>query len=170
MALIQNSSTIKEIRTSAGLSISEGFPSKIADLVMPVINVNPKDYKIDTVLGANASAATGHLTIFTASTTRATYITGLDVSAIKNATNDTGTGFWSITCVINGQSQSLLNMAILTLTAQVWDKTVVFKNPILIDKGSLVRFFNSAGGDYTSGAAYRACAVYGYEVEPFENI
>lgn len=62
---IQNSETIKEVREGARLSISEGFPQRLAEAIVPVMEVNPKQLRIcNIVKSASAINATSG-TIYT---------------------------------------------------------------------------------------------------------
>ena len=77
MAIIQNSQTIKEIRKAAGLSISDGFPQRIADAVIPTIEVNPENFRIANVVENNNTGTTGSFTIYTTPSNKSFYLTGL---------------------------------------------------------------------------------------------
>lgn len=170
MAQIQNTSTIKEIRTAAGLSISEGFPARLNDSVYPVVDVNPKSYRISRPLGSVELSASGASSIYTASSTKATYITAIQVYILKDSTCDTSDGGLGVnlTPASTNVSTPVILIPVFTLTAQETAFVLSLEHaPIQVSPGSVISFSSNT---FTAGKFRRYAVVMGYEVEPFESI
>lgn len=167
MPQIQNSSTIKEIRSISGSSIAEGFAQRVnGNEVQLVANVNPKDYRVTNICATATATATGSFGIYATSATKLTYITGFHLSLIKDATCDMTTGFYNLNVQINNVAKYLVRIPVIALTAQQITVSLTLANPLLIDKNYTITADNGA---YTVGVAVRSATVFGFEVEPFEN-
>jgi len=162
---IQNSSTISEIRSSAGLSISEGFPQKLRDDVQAVINVNPKDYKYITRIATNQSSVSGNVTVATTSTVKDTYVHAISMTIAKNAACDIPTGGYRLGFGTDAGVQYIW-IPVITLTASSDEKSISFPIPIKLVRGSTI---NIAGVTFAAGACSRSVEIFYTEVEPFEN-
>lgn len=167
MPNIQNTSTIKEIRTAGGLSISEGFPTRLADSVLPVINVNPKDYRRTSLLLQERGVASGNVTVVTTHATRYTFINSITLSFVKDATCDAASTQIDVVAVVDGVTVVLIVNALLTLTAQTSALSLSFVNPIRLDRASAITIRTPT---YTAGNFIRCATLSGYEVESFENL
>lgn len=157
---ISNQSTVKELLSVTGNQLSEGIPNAI-----PVLNANPKDYRVAKVLASSNPVTTGAVTVYTASATKDTYISGVILSSVKNATADNASTKISLTGVVDAQTVDLASIALLTLTAQSESIVYSFYPAIKIDKGSVI----SLSGTFTLGAWIRFAQVTGYEVEASEK-
>jgi len=167
MAQIQNTSTIKEIRTAAGLSISEGFPQQLGNQIVPVININPKDYRTSQFIRFNQSGSSGALSIATTSEKKDTFITACSMGIIKDAVADMTTGYVSIIVIIDGLERHIVSMPTLTLTAQNSFISVSFPSPIKVDRNSAITLHTQT---HSVGVASKSASIVGYEVEAFENL
>jgi len=167
MPQVQNSSTIKEIRTAGGLSVSEGFPTSLGNQIVPVININPKDYRTTNVLFASSSTSSGNIGIGTTSTTKDTFITSIQMSMAKDATCDVASGAIYLDMTFNDVVRDFAYISILTLTAQSQTVFLQFANPVRVARGSSILI---GAGAHTVGLFSKAAAVHGFEVEPFENL
>jgi len=168
MPQIQNSSTIKEIRSISGSSISEGFAQQVSSKeVQLVANVNPKDYRISKILVAtNYTGTSGSVSAYTTHASKLTYITSVIFSVSKDATYDGGSAQFGITGVINSVTNFLAGVACLTLTSERQTVVVSFDRPVLVDRNSSLSISSASN---TVGSCIRTCSVAGYEVDLFEN-
>jgi len=164
MGQIQNQSTVKEVRLATGLGILE-VPTLIGTQVVPVINVNPKDYREINVVRRANSTTTGNVTVYTTNAIKPFYLSSINCSYAKNATADTATGEFVVTANINGSSAALFSFATLTLTAETQNSLVIFPKPIRLDLAAPIAF----SGAFTVGAMSKSISITGTEVEPFEN-
>jgi len=164
MVRINNTSVIKEIRQALGASISDGFPQDAQNVVIPVLNVNPKDYRLTNAFYSLSSVTTGAASTLT-NASRDTYITNAILTISKNATCDIATGSVSVTVVVDGQTRTIARLAVLTLTAEYENVSITFARPIKVDRNSTI----SVSGTYTAGLMSRGLILTGYEVEPFES-
>ncbi len=163
---IQNSSTIKEIRSAACLSISEGFPQDLSNQIIPVINVNPKDYNEGRIFAHGSSVAAGTVTIYTCSSTLDTFIMSCSYSFSKNVACDIASGRTAIQIIgFDGVTYAILSLAVLTLTAERDSISISFNKPLHVKKGSVIQIV----GAFAAGAMARSYIVSGYEIESFEN-
>lgn len=162
---IQNSSTIKEIRTAGGLSLSEGFPSDLGNSVVPVINVNPKDYKTATVLGSLLGRATaGSGVVVLGAQTDEVFITGFMVSNVQDATSDNALIILQTT--IGGVAQRIYSRRKASATAGVISDIVQLSKPIKIDLGATVTFTLT----FSVGTSSSDILLYGYMTPVFESL
>jgi hypothetical protein len=165
MVLINNANTQREIRAAIGCTGLE-VPSQAGVAVLPVFNCNPKDYQLQTQLGAVSSTSSGNTTIFTTSLTRSTYVTSFTLSIIKDATCDLATGAISFAVSVDGIYRSLSPIAVITLTAQNATIAVTLQSPLLIDK-NVALIVNK--GAHTVGVLSFAAAVTGFERDSFSQ-
>lgn len=158
MVQIQNNDAITAIRDGARLSISEGYPQDLGKTVVPVMDMTPEFHRFDFPISANP-VTTGAVTVLTTLDRRQYYLTGVSMSLVKNATCDIATGQVGLTVVIEGVTTTVCAIAVLTLTAEAREKTVIFKDPIKLDNASII----SLTGTFTAGAMSRQVTIYGYE-------
>lgn len=159
MVQVQNASTIKEIRTAAGLSLSEGFPQQLSNQIFPVININPKDYKIAKSVDNDGTTT---YTIKAADSTKEIYLTGFFLSAINTAA--TTCTLMRLTIVIDGATKSLGTIFLVPSGANFNSMARDFKNPVKIDKNTAVTAtLDAAASNAWAGVTY-------FELTPFEDI
>jgi hypothetical protein len=160
MAYIDNTQTKIEMNDAMrGNSVSNIAPTKIADTVQPVININPKDYRKTNLLKQTTKTNTGTSAIFTTDAIKETYITGVLLSWMSTVASDSTTAH--VTCVQDGGIVYLQRLAKLTLTATTKDMFISFMNPVKVDKNTNV---NLTLG-FTVGAENAQTCVYGYTVD-----
>lgn len=153
-------SIVEATRLQSGV---DSIPSELADRVIATIETNPKLLRDTTLIKNTSISTTGNQTIFTSSATRDTFITGILLTATKDATCDVAIGqsFASIFTTINGATTTLAAFSGLTLTAQDKEIFIDFDKPLKIDKNVAVSI---GGGAYTVGLNARAATIYGYEI------
>lgn len=162
MATIYNSDLTKELTEAGKLqTMRDRIPNEFADKVVPVVNVNPKDYRVCNLVVRGTKSTTGDLTILTTSTDRDTYLVGATLAFAKDVTCDAATGNLSITAVINGQTIYLFSVPIITLTADARVVSFNLVNPIKIDRGTNI----ISTGTFTAGTLVRTSNLFGYTVE-----
>ena len=162
---IQNSETIQELREGARLSISEGFPERLAGSVVPVMEVNPKNFRVcnivkDITQGASTASAS---TVYTTPTNKDFYLMGFNFTISKTALCDSASGSHAVSVVIGGATVNLGRITSITLEAQNIILSHDYTKPIKLDRGSTITFNNVT---YTAGVCLKSCAIVGYTVEP----
>lgn len=162
---IQNSSTIKELRTAAGLSISEGFPQQLANQIIPVIDINPKHLRRATILGTllNRNTTGSNITVLSAQSEEV-FVTGFNISNQQDATSDNV--LIVLQATIDGVLKRFYSRQKVTATAGLINENIQLSHAIKIDLGSTIGFTLA----FTVGASISDVVVYGYKVNPFENI
>jgi hypothetical protein len=141
-----NSQVTQEIVRSLKLDTNvDKIPNAI-----PTIEVGLKNSK--ELLCANTSNTNSTpINMITTPLDRDFYICGASLSTIKDVTATSALCTLDVT--INGQTAVLLSIAGLTLTVQSSTISQTFKNPIKIDRGTIVRITNStATGNFRSSA------------------
>lgn len=156
---IQNSDTIKNVRDSARLSISEGFPDKLDEGVKAIIDVTPRNNRIATLVRHATATGSTNALIYTTPTTKDTYITACSVSYSKDATA-TGAEFW-IQTTIDGRTAFICRVAGLTTTAGTQSMSMSFPVPIKVDRGVSISIF----ADAFNANQRIVGTVVGYEVD-----
>lgn len=157
MVNINNQELKRAFSDSTKTQLSEQPNQVNNNIVSPVVDVTPNNYKkIDLIKTASASAST-NATIHTASTVKDTYICAANLSFIKDA-SATATRIW-IQTTIGGLTVYILETVTLTLTADSKAISISFPKPIKIDKGALVRVFADT---YVANQRIGA-TIYGYE-------
>lgn len=142
MATIYNSELQKEIAKGAKLQQAvDAIPSKLSDIVVPVMEVNPKilknvNYSMDGTLTSATSS-----TISTLPSNRDFYLTNAHIGYYKDA-SATSTKF-TLTVVINGAETVLLTLNGIPTTAQNNEIVISLNTPIKLDRGSLIRLRSS---------------------------
>jgi len=136
-AKIYNSNLTKEIIDGAKLQVQDGnIPSEIGNTVVPVMEVNPKLLRETNFLASGAVTNSTGSTIATTSTTKDTYLTGCQVSFVKDA-GSTATLIRAY-CTRYGTTtpEACVRIACLTGVAQAGETSVTFANPIKLARGS----------------------------------
>lgn len=130
----QNANITKEIKSALGLSELTGYPSKVADAIIPVVPVNKKSCNI--VRHTEAIAPT---TLYTTPTNADFYLCSAWIS-VGNV--DSGGINRSLSVVIDGQTQILLEVDIPNAAAAGSGSgsslSINPAYPIKLDRGSAV--------------------------------
>lgn len=162
MATIHNSDLSREIVRAAKIQQNvDSVPNQLDSRIIPTMEVNPDLLRKDRVLGSATSSATGSFNLLTTSATKETYITGLQANYRKNSAADNATGTLVVSAVIDGATINLITFSTITATAENSIISIVFQNPIKIDRNTSIAF----SGAFTAGVMVRAGNVYGYEIE-----
>jgi len=160
--LIQNPDAAQIIRDNAKLTLTEGFPQNLLPNVQPVMDMTPRFHQLLRLEQAASATSTSSSTLFTASTSRKTFIVAVAMSYVKDAACDAGNGTFGIRANVGGVSKQILSVYNLTLTAQQGNVFYSCDKPILIDKGAIVQYFSPT---YTAGSIGRTYCVYYYETD-----
>jgi len=160
---IQNPSAGEIIREQAGLTLAEGFPQNLSGSVVPVMDMTPRFHRNCIVLSTASATSSATATLMTTSTSKKTYIVGVSLFYVKDATCDAATGSLGIRTTINGvSSQYLAYSYIITLTAQQDRVIYTLEKPILIDKGVTIQ---AQIPTFTTGVFARTYQIIYYEVD-----
>jgi len=127
---------------------------------IPVIEVGIKSVK-NNKAASFARTTTGTASLYASSAINKTYITGLQVSFIKDAACDIATGDINISTTIGGISTIIARFAVITLTADTQSVYIDFKHPLLIDRSATISFTAT----YAVGLMVRCGTIYYYEDE-----
>ena len=157
MAKINNTEVTKRIVEDGKVSVSEGIPNQLSNIISPVLVVNPQ--RVVTFLGDMSTSSTGTHILYASSATKETYVTGVWLAVADDATSDSGRS--RIVVTVNGVAHDLLSSRKLTTTATSSTQEMVYPVPIKIDKGSNVNLMLS----FTAGVEVVAAGVVGYEVD-----
>lgn len=160
MATIHNSELLRELRQAVSLQQGKDpTPVKLADTIVPVVEVNPRYARIVTFAkNGNATNATA-TTIFTSDANVDTFITAVTLGVIKDVTSTSTVS--AIEVYINGAAVNLIRIPGITLTVQSEMTTLSLNPPVKIDKNTTVRVTNA-----TNVANIRAEAcVMGFTVD-----
>ena len=134
MATIYNSDVTKELREGGKISLRDAIPTQLAEKVVPVMEVNPKLLKVTNFIKRGTLNNATSATLATTDAINETFITGAYLSVMKDVTATSL--YFRINCVIGGASTSLLALGSLTLTAGSKDVSIMFRDPIKVDKSS----------------------------------
>jgi len=163
MVQIQNADAINAIRDGARLSISEGFPTNLSNVVQPVLDMTPHFHKkCNVIKSLNQTATTAGTTIYAVPAGRKYYICGISVNGYASAVADSTK--IEIIGVIDGITTNIYNIAKSSLVATNFVNTVpcmFFPVPIVIDGGTNITYKS----EFTVGAQTAYITLYGYEVE-----
>jgi len=167
MVQIQNSSTVRELIKAAGLTAGDGIPTRLAESVVPVIDINPSHARVCDIVILTAPSSSGNATIYTTPSDKDFYLVSASLGVIKDATCNDATGnASSIVITVNSVQQSLLQIAGITATAQMENFSSFFPVPIKIDRNTAIVL---SGATFTLGVKVRSAGLVGYTVEPFES-
>jgi hypothetical protein len=125
---------------------------------VPVIEVSSIKTNVCVGLGAPTS---GNFVPYTTPANKDFYLTGFTYNLSKDATCDIATSYYSLQMTTNTGVIQLYTMGIITLTAQHFEVSVQFANPIKLPRGTA--FANNM--TYTAGLMSRGCNLYGYTVD-----
>lgn len=155
----QNGEITKQLKESFGLSELTGYPRRISEAILPVVEINTQ--KI-TKVTRGSSTTTGNITIATTPKDKDFYLYGIQAAYCKNAACDTASGVsYTISATPFGTTtQSLITFPIITLTAQQDNIWLTLEKPILLERGTSILF----NGSFGAGECVRTATVYGIEV------
>jgi hypothetical protein len=161
MANIYNSDLINEIREGGKIQQNvDNIPNQLADKVVPVMEVNPKILRRINIIKAYTSAATGESTVYTTPTDKDFYLVGYSLNSVKNAACD-GTNVYMEGVLSTGEAITIDYWLSLTLTADKYNNSMSFSQPILLKRGSVIKVATNFG----VGAQTKTALIYGYTVD-----
>jgi hypothetical protein len=137
------------------------IPSKLSDVVVPVIDVSPAHNRIIDFVSTGAATNNTGATLFTTATDKDFYLTNVSISMIKDVTA-TSTGSY-VSVIMGGSTKTIARIVGITLTVQQGNMVVNFPVPIKLDRGTLVTVNNTTNVANVSALA----TVYGYYVDNF---
>lgn len=138
-----------DIARQLNLKTGEELPG-----IMPVLEIESFS---NTVV--QSKTTTGSQAIMTTPAGKDTYLETITISIIKDAACDlpTGNNFF-ITGVIQGVTQKLISLPILTLTAQQMAMSLTFRRPVKLDRNTAITI-SGASTTYTAGTCVRNCDI-----------
>jgi len=137
MATIYNTDLTKAIAREAGVQTArDNIPSQIAEKVVPVIDVTPRQNRVCDIVRLGACSNATSATIYTTPADRDFYLVGASISVIKDITSTSTTSNLRVT--INGVAQSLLSISTATLTIQTAQNSISLPVPIKCDRNSTI--------------------------------
>ena len=110
---------------------------------------------------SGVTGSSGTLTLFTTPSDKDFYLCSFTISLAKDSTCDTASGVISLSATIDGVSQRLASLAVLTLTAQSINQVVSLQYPLKVDRNTAI----SINGTFTVGAMQRVGTLLGYTEE-----
>lgn len=160
MVTIYNTDISKELRDGAKIAVArEGIPNQLQNFVMPVMEVNPKLLRTNTIVRYNEFFNDTAGTILTTPANQDFYLTSASLSVTKDATSTSTMS--RIRCVIDGVTTYLLPLAHLTLTAQNQQIALNFDKPIKLDRNTALSFITATN----VGNIRVAAAITGFIVD-----
>lgn len=161
MATIYNSDLTKELVQGAKIQqATDRIPSQLGDVVIPVMEVNPKLLRRVNVIKVAAAINATSSTVYTTPTDKDFYLTAGSLSVVKDATATSVASTLTATTDFD-TGVSILRIATLTLTVQNDTQTQSWIPPILLKRGTNITVTNSTA---TGNVTAVAC-IQGYTVE-----
>lgn len=137
------------------------MPSELAEKVVPVMEVNPKLLRRCNIVRGGNQSTTGTFTIYTTPTGKEFYLSAATLSLTKDAACDASSGVVSMFATVDGVSQTIVRLSVLTLTAQDKEIALTFSVPIKVDANTNI----TVGGAFTAGNLIRGGSIIGYTVD-----
>lgn len=163
-ATIYNSDLTKGLASNAKIQTAKDkVPNELAEKVVPTMETNPELLRKSTILTnierSTTTSASPGTTLYTASSTKDTYITALSLSATSSAACDNT--IIRIRVTVNNQAVILLALLKETLTLNSQTATLTLTYPLKIDRGTNISLLNV----FTAGSSNLNGCVLGYEVD-----
>ena len=125
----QNTNITQEIKSALGLSELTGYPRKVADAIIPVLQVNKKYCNV-----VRSTLLIAPTTLYTTPTNKDFYLCSAWISAVGNSTDVLER---IMTVTINGEAQVILQFKVITATAGTSETLSINPCiPIKIDRGT----------------------------------
>ncbi len=132
--------------------------SEHSGFIQPTLIIEP----LTTLLFTAGRTTTGTLTAGTTALDKDTYITGIDMSMIKDVVCDQATGRLSLLVPQNSKATNVLcAIPILTLTAQQYSNYIQFKTPLKVDRNAVISMVLT----FAAGAMSVNIQIYGFTRE-----
>lgn len=137
-------------------------PKEVNKGIQLVYEVNPQNRVQRVVPGFTTGS--GGATIMTTSATKDTFLTSLTFGMIKDVVNSVATGRLGLTIIIGGETIRIMQIPVITLTAQATQVIIKQFNPaIKLDRGSAISFSVDSFG---AGVMMRTAEVVIFETDP----
>jgi hypothetical protein len=161
MAYIDNSETKKEINDAIrGNAVSNIAPTQLANQVIPVIDVNPKNLRRCNIVRAGVASNAISGTIYNTPADKDFFLCSSTISLTKDATSTSTSSRMNV--IIDGATQVINRIDGFTLTAQQQTSNITFSTPIRIDRNTSITVTNTTNvANVTNGGT-----ITGYTVEP----
>jgi len=141
--------------------ITDNIPRAVIPTIQPVFEVNPK---VCNVVRHSNLAVTGSGTIFTTPSDRDFYLNSASLGMIKDATCDVASNSESsLTVTTEGTARRLLQMPLLTLTAQSENATISYPIPLKLDRNTTITIQSAT---FSAGSLLRYGAITGFTIDP----
>lgn len=140
----------------------DGTISQVSNQVVPVAEVNPTLVKPCNVVLGGTKSNSGASTVYTTPTSRDFYLNSLVFSITKDAACDMATGGAAATVVIEGVTQSIVLVPVITLTASDKQVNISFPKPIKLDRGSIIGI---GGQTFAAGVCVRTLSFTGFTLD-----
>lgn len=133
----QNREVTREIQKIAGLSELTGYPRKVADAIIPVINVNPK--RVVNVCESN-TAASSNATIYTTPSDKDFYLCTLFLSSVDFEADSLN--YDLISAVMKGKdTRTFLKNYVYSVTGKdpiAVTNSITLNPPALLERGTAI--------------------------------
>lgn len=161
MVKSKNNEVQKAIQQITNLTTNDGkLPLEFEDKAKLVFPIGAFNNKFCDILATLTKTTTANGTIYTTPTDRDFYLSSVQISVIKDATCDDGSGTGvSIAVTINGVTTSVISIGSLALTAQNGAVSLNFIAPLKIDRGTTILL---SGGSFTVGSKVRTGTISGF--------
>ena len=160
MVSIQNTDSITAIRDGARLSISEGFPTQLSNICMPVMDMTPDFHRKTNIVRTGTVTNGTTTTIYTTPTDRDFFLASCSLAFIKDVTA-TAT-YCSLAAYFDAVERNILFYPHLATTVQTGSLSQVFIPPLKVDRGTIIR--TRVDTNNANESAYGT--ITGYTVDP----
>ncbi len=138
---------------------SSRIPNTFGDVVIPVIDVNPKRNRVVTFHRIASRGTTGSTTIFTTPADKDFYLVGAFLTATQDATSDGVVMGLAVTT--DGTSRSLISFRKTTLTAFQDSKQINLPIPMKVDRNTTISISQS----FSVGTGTVEGIIFGFTTE-----
>lgn len=158
MATIHNSELIQALIDKAKIQTSQDIsPTQLAEKIIPTLAVEPEKRVYNS---GTTKSSTGAMVLFTTPADRKFFLTGIQLSYVKDATCDLGTGemaFLAYNKLFN-ISDELLCFTTITLTAQQDSLFMSFNPPLELQPSTTI----TNTSNFAAGILIRSGLITGY--------
>ena len=162
MAKIYNSELTKGMAKHARIQQNiDKIPNELAEKVVPVMETNPEILRENSIIASGAAINNTSGLVYTSSTTMETYITGYQISFIKDAGSTCSVIRAYLTPEATNASIAFARISCLTGTAQSGEVSYTFKNPVKLVKGTSI----TINPDTNAANCTASLCVYGYTID-----
>lgn len=158
MARHYNPSIVERLQRTFGFKAGDVLSDDISGVVA-VLPIHP----VQRIVKIANRSSTGTTTLYTTPADKDFYLTSVFLNVTKDATCDvSNTDGPIIRAVIDGVTTTIIQVSVLTLTAQNYGQVISLPHPIKLDRNSAVTL---AGATFSAGALSKAGGIFGYTEE-----